>query len=188
MPFPAGRRIAGALAALVLALLGSAMIALPARAEAPVEVASVVGPADGAVVGGTAVTFLSTVPGVGYQFRWATDETVDADGRLSDISGGGQGTVRAAQYELTDLAAGVYYWQVRALDDGAAWSTPRSFEIDPDAEGLQLETYPLDSSGTTPPGLLAGIDGRIWITAAAAFSVVLLAVVFRSAYRSRKSA
>ena len=185
MPFSAGRRIAGALAVLALALLGSATMALPVRGE-PVEVPAVVGPADGAVVGGTAVTFTATMPGVGYEFRWGRDDEVDADGRLTDIRDGGQGVVRAVEYTLADLAAGTHYWQVRPLDDGAAWSSPRSFTIDPDGVGIQLETYPLDAS-PAPPGLLTGVDGRIWLAVAAAFSIALLVVVFHSAYRTQRS-
>ena len=176
--------MAGALAAVVIALLASATLALPARADSAGQ--AVTGPADGAVVGGTAVTFTATGAGIAYEFRWGTDPTVDAGGRLSDLAGGGRGTVRAAEYTLSGLDAGTYYWQVRALEDAATWSAPRSFTIDPDAEGLQLETYPLDGAPSAS-GMLAGVDGRIWVAFATLFAVALLAVVFARAARIRRA-
>lgn len=184
MPFRVGRRIALTLAVSVLVLGASAMLVLPARADAG---SAVVGPADGAVVGGDTVTFTATGADIAYEFRWGTEDAVDADGRLSDVGEGGQGTVRAASYSLSGLAADTYFWQVRLLEDGARWSPPRAFTIDPDAEGLQLETYPLDGAPTLP-GPLAGVDGIVWVVFASVFAVGFLAVVFVKASQSRRPA
>jgi hypothetical protein len=193
VPFPLGRRIATSLAVLALVLVGSATLALPASA-APAPAATVTGPADGAVVGGTAVSF-SVTPAAeasGYQLRWGTDPSVDAQsGRLTSTAGGGDAIVTTSEYALIDLGTHTYYWQVRSLEDGAgSWSVPRSFTVDPEGAGLQLETYPLDapSAAAPAPGPFSGVGGGVWIGSASVFAVLFLIVVLYGASRARRAA
>lgn len=187
MPFPAGRRITGALALAALALLGSATISLPASAATPEPgSAAVTGPADGSVLSAGAVTFSATDPDAGYELRWGTDRTVDDAGRLVDVSGGGDVAVRTAEHALVGLDEDTYYWQVRSLD-GGPWSPVHRFTVDPDAAGLQLETYPLEEPTAAPSSLIVGVDGRVWIAVAGAFAVVLFGAVVVGILRSRRS-
>lgn len=197
MPTPAGRRIRTLLAVFALVFAGFATFGLPASAavlESSPSSDAVTGPADGEVVGGTAVVFSapSAGDGVGYELRWGTDAAVDAEsGRLVDIPGGGDAIVTATEYALVDLEPETYFWQVRSLDDGAGmWSAPRSFTIDPDGVGLQLETYPFTDPSTVAPaesaGPLTGISGGVWVAAASAFAVLFLVVVLLSARRLRR--
>ncbi len=192
MPFPAERRIRVVLAVFALVFAGFATVSLPASAAVP-ESEVVTGPADGAVIGGTAVAFSapSADDGAGYELRWSLDATVDAQsGRLVDIVGGGDAIVTTTEYALVDLDAQTYFWQVRSLDAGAGmWSAPRSFTIDPDGVGLQLETYPFTEPTTVQPAESAGtprISGGVWIASATAFAVLFLVVVLLGARRVRR--
>lgn len=182
MPLPRTRRIAKAVAALALAFLASATLALPAHARA--SDAAVTGPADGAVVG-TVVAFTTSDADSGYRLRWGTDPAVDSGGQL--VNARGDVEVRQSEFSLIGLEAGTYVWQVTALDAGH-WSEPRSFTVDPDADGPQLDTYPLPESPALPPSPVAGVDGRLWIVASLGFSIVLLVAVFFSARRAVRNA
>jgi hypothetical protein len=60
------------------------------------------------------------------------------------------------------------------------WSAPRSFTIDPDGAGLQLQTYPLTDPTAAPveaAGPVTGIGGGVWVSGALAFAVLFLAIV-----------
>lgn len=198
MPFPAGRRIRMAFAVLALVLTGFAPVALPASAAGREDVpgqSAVTGPLDGAVVGGTAVVFSapSADDGSGYELRWGTDPAVDAQsGRLESVEGGGDTIVTTTEYAIVDLGAYTYFWQVRALDNGTGmWSAPRSFTVDPDGAGLQLETYPFTepSTGTAEAaGPLSAVSDGMWVVAASAFAVLFLAAVLLGARRARREA
>ena len=194
MPFPAGRRIRLAFAVFALVLAGFATVSLPASAAVP-ETETVTGPADGATVGGTAVVFSapSADDGAGYELRWSLDAAVDAQsGRLVGTVGGGATIVTTTEYALVDLEQHTYFWQVRPLDDGVgAWSVPRSFTIDPDGVGLQLETYPFTDPTTPEPAESAapptGVSGGVWVAAASAFAVLFLVVVLLGARQVRRA-
>jgi hypothetical protein len=194
VPFPVGRRIRVVLAVFALVLVGFATVSLPASAAVP-EAESVTGPADGAVIGGSAVTFSapSADDGAGYELRWGLDAAVDAQtGRLVDIGGGGDTIVTTTEHALVDLDAQTYYWQVRSLDGGGGmWSAPRSFTIDPDGVGIQLETYPFTEPTPTPSAEAAapvtGVGGGVWVAAAVSFAVLFLAVVLLGARQVRRA-
>jgi len=179
-----------------LVLAGFATSGLPASAAAVHAAAAtetVTGPADGAVVGGTAVVFSAPTAddGAGYELRWSTDAAVEFEsGRLAGTVGGGDMIVTTTEYALIDLAAQTYFWQVRSLDDGVGmWSVPRSFTIDPDGTGLQLETYPFTDPTAAPEsvGPATGIGGGAWVAGAAAFAVLFLAVVLLGARQIRRA-
>ena len=195
MPTPTGRRIRTVLAVFALVFAGFASMSLPASAAvSDTAPDSVTGPADGEVVGGTAVVFSAAWAddGAGYELRWGTDPTVDAQtGRLDDIDSGGDAIVTTAEYAVVDLEGTTYFWQVRSLDDGAGmWSTPRSFTIDPDGAGLQLETYPFTEPTVEPAesaGPLTGIAGGVWIAASSAFAVLFLVIVVLGARQVRRA-
>jgi hypothetical protein len=197
VPFPAGRRIRLAFAVFALVLAGFATTSLPASAavaQAGAATETVTGPADGAVIGGTAVVFSAAMAddGAGYELRWSSDAAVDAQtGRLVGTVGGGDTIVTTPEYALVDLVQQTYYWQVRSLDDGVGmWSVPRSFTIDPDGVGMQLETYPFTDPTASPAeaaGPASGVGGGVWIASAAAFAVLFLAVVLLGARQVRRA-
>ena len=152
------------------------------------------GPADGTVIGGTAVVFTapSADDGAGYELRWSLETAVDAQsGRLVSIEGGGHTVVTTPEHALIELSARTYFWQVRSLDDGVGmWSAPRSFTIDPDGVGVQLETYPFTYPSPPAPaesaGPLAGVSGGAWIVASSVFAVLFLGVVVIGARQIRR--
>ncbi|MGV3712714.1 hypothetical protein, partial [Pseudolysinimonas sp.] len=101
-------------------------------------------------------------------------------------------------HPLTGLVAPTYYWQVRALPDGA-WTPPAVFQVDiqldtlapsvdaPGAPGA-LPTAPIaDTAAEAAPSTLGtAVSGFVWIAAASSFAGLILAVVGREWLRLRR--
>lgn len=191
MPTTPGRRIRAVLAVLALVLIGFASTSLAANAAArETGPDAVTGPADGSVVVGTVVVFSapSAVFGAGYELRWGTDETVDAEtGQLVNVAGAE--LVATPEYAIVELAETTYYWQVRWVD-GGEWTTPQSFTIDAEGTGVQLETFPVEpttSEATPSASPRTGISGGVWVATASAFAVLFLVIVGLSARQVRRA-
>lgn len=85
--------------------------------------------------------------GYTYEIR-VTQDQPGPDGNLPDSPAGNKIT-DSTSYELRDIGAGRWFWQVRAIDDAAnrgAWSSYRQFVI----EGVPEPPVPVDEPGETP--------------------------------------
>lgn len=189
-----------------LALLfatGIALVVAPGAqaattAPAPVEI---VAPSEGETVVGDPVLRWTESDGAGYEVRWNTDGALGDDGALDAGETGGRAFPGSNSHPLTGLVAPTYYWQVRALPDGA-WTPPAVFQVDiqldtlappvgdPDAPGAPgaPPTAPnADTAAEAAPSTLGtAVSGFVWIAAASSFAGLILAVVGREWLRLRR--
>ena len=175
--------------ALLVAIAGALVVVPAAHAvsTSPAPVAPIA-PSEGETVVGDPVLEWTAAEGTGYEVRWNTDGSLDAEGALDLSASGGRAFPGSAAHQLTGLVAPPYFWQARALPDGS-WSTVASFHLDIQLETLEVPLAP-DTAEPIPdaaaPLLGSTVSGFVWIASASTFAGLLLAVVGREWLRLRR--
>lgn len=178
--------------ALLLAIAG-ALVVVPAAHAGTASLAPVapIAPLEGETVVGDPVLEWTAADGTGYEVRWNTDGSIAADGALDPGASGGRAFPGSTSHQLTGLVAPTYFWQARALPDGA-WSPVVSFHLDIQLETLDEPVAPVAPTAPEPtpdagaPPVGSTVSGFVWIASASTFAGLLLAVVGREWLRLRR--
>lgn len=177
--------------ALIVAVAGALLVA-PASAQAAPTSVTPIAPIEGETVVGEPLLEWTPDDGTGYEVRWNTDGSVDADGALDPSAAGGRAFPGTPSHQLAGLVAPTYFWQARALPDGD-WSPVAMFHLDIQLETLDVPPAPVDpepapepTADAVAPALGSTVSGFVWIASASTFAGLLLAVVGREWLRLRR--